>query len=107
VVGGVLLWVFGRHANHIGASGLVFGLVAFLIVSGLLEPRIIPLFVSFTVGVFYGGHTALGRATHGRFRSLLGRPPLRCRGRRSGRLVPRQGVQAEGGCERVRCDGLL
>jgi membrane associated rhomboid family serine protease len=55
VVGGMLLWVFGRHANHIGASGLIFGLVAFLILSGLLERRIIPLFVSFTVGVFYGG----------------------------------------------------
>lgn len=37
LVGGVLLWVFGRHVPHVGASGLVFGLVAFLIVSGLLR----------------------------------------------------------------------
>ena len=39
----------------IGASGLIFGLVAFLILSGLLERRIIPLIVSFAVGIFYGG----------------------------------------------------
>ena len=55
VVGGVLLWIFGRHATHVGASGLIFGLVAFLIISGLLERRIIPLIVSFTVGILYGG----------------------------------------------------
>jgi len=55
VAGGALLWVFGREVNHIGASGLVFGLVAFLILAGVLERRIIPLFVSFAVGILYGG----------------------------------------------------
>ena len=55
LVGGVLLWVFGRHVTHVGASGLVFGLVAFLIVSGLLEKRIIPLIVCLIVGILYGG----------------------------------------------------
>ena len=55
VAGGVLLWIFGRNATHVGASGLIFGLVAFLIISGLLERRIIPLIVSFVVGILYGG----------------------------------------------------
>lgn len=55
VAGGVLLWIFGRNATHVGASGLIFGLVAFLIISGLLERRIIPLIVSFAVGFLYGG----------------------------------------------------
>ena len=56
LVGGVLLWVFGgSDVIHVGASGLVFGLVAFLIVSGLLEKRIIPLIVSLIVGILYGG----------------------------------------------------
>ena len=55
IAGGVLLWIFGRNATHIGASGLIFGLVAFLIISGLLERRIIPLIVSFAVGILYGG----------------------------------------------------
>jgi len=54
-LGGALLWLFGRSANHIGASGLVFGLIAFLIVSGLLEKRLLPLMVSLIVGLFYGG----------------------------------------------------
>src|SRR6187401_1500378 len=36
LLGGVLLWLFGRPGNHIGASGLISGLTAFLIVSGLL-----------------------------------------------------------------------
>jgi membrane associated rhomboid family serine protease len=55
LLGGVLLWLFGRDADHIGASGLIFGLVTFLIVSGLLERRIVPLMVSVVVAFLYGG----------------------------------------------------
>ena len=55
LLGGLLLWLFGRPAIHIGASGLVFGLVAFLIVSGFLERRVVPLLVSVVVGFLYGG----------------------------------------------------
>jgi membrane associated rhomboid family serine protease len=55
LLGGLLLWLFGRPATHIGASGLIFGLIAFLIVSGLLERRPVPLLVSLVVGFFYGG----------------------------------------------------
>jgi membrane associated rhomboid family serine protease len=58
--GGVLLWLFGRPANHIGASGLVFGLIAFLIVSGLLERRFVPLVISVSVIFLYGGSLLLG-----------------------------------------------
>ena len=61
VFGGVLLWIFGRGtidglpAKHVGASGLVFGLIAFLILSGVFERRIIPLMVTVIVTLFYGG----------------------------------------------------
>jgi membrane associated rhomboid family serine protease len=55
LLGGSLLWVFGRNACHIGASGLIFGLIAFLIVSGLLEKRAVPLLIALGVGFFYGG----------------------------------------------------
>jgi membrane associated rhomboid family serine protease len=55
LIGGVLLWIFGRPATHIGASGLVYGLIAFLIVSGLLERRLVPLLISIVVGFVYGG----------------------------------------------------
>lgn len=54
VLGGVLLWLFGRDALHIGASGLVFGLAVFLIVSGILERRTVPLLVSIFVAFTYG-----------------------------------------------------
>ena len=53
-LGGLLLWLIGRGgAMHIGASGLVFGIAVFLIVSGLLERRTIPLMVSILVAVTY------------------------------------------------------
>ena len=55
LLGGVLLWAVGRSATHIGASALVFGLVTFLILSGFLEKRIIPILVSILVGILYGG----------------------------------------------------
>jgi len=56
LLGGGLLWIFGATGKiHAGASGLVFGLIAFLIVSGILERRIIPMFISAVVAFFYGG----------------------------------------------------
>jgi len=60
LLGGALLWLFGRPADHIGASSLIFGLIAFLIVSGLLERRFVPLVISVVVIFFYGGSLLLG-----------------------------------------------
>lgn len=59
LLGGTLLWVFGRTAIHIGASGLIFGLITYMIVSGFLERRPIPLLIAVLVGFLYGG-TLLG-----------------------------------------------
>lgn len=36
-MGGILLWGVGREAYHIGASGLIYGLAAFLFLSGLIR----------------------------------------------------------------------
>ena len=52
---GAMLWLFGRPATHVGASGLIFGLIAFLLASGILERRIVPLVISIVVGFLYGG----------------------------------------------------
>jgi len=60
VLGGLLLWIFGRPAVHIGASGLISGLIAFLIISGFLELRIMPLLIALLVGFLYGGSLVLG-----------------------------------------------
>ena len=54
-LGGLLLWVLGRsQTEHVGASGLVYGLIAFLIIAGLREGRVGALAIAFIVGVTYG-----------------------------------------------------
>jgi membrane associated rhomboid family serine protease len=67
VVSGVLLWLFGnatgpngQRLGHVGASGLVFGLVGYLIGSGLFERRLIPMAVAVIVGLMFGGMTLQG-----------------------------------------------
>jgi len=55
LLGGAGLWVFGREALHIGASGLVFGLIAFHIFSGFFERRIKSIIVALLVGGLYAG----------------------------------------------------
>jgi membrane associated rhomboid family serine protease len=55
LIGGALLWLFGRPMTHVGASGLIYGLIAFLLVSGFSERRVVPLVVSIVVGFLYGG----------------------------------------------------
>ncbi|RLD81945.1 MAG: rhomboid family intramembrane serine protease [Bacteroidetes bacterium] len=55
----IWVWGIGREAFHIGASGLVYGLAAFLFVSGLIrkEPRLmaISMFVAFLYGSLIWG----------------------------------------------------
>lgn len=61
LLGGTLLWLFGRgSALHIGASGLVFGLAVFLIVSGFLERRTVPVIVALVVAFMYGSSLLSG-----------------------------------------------
>ncbi len=55
LLGGLLLWLFGRGSIHVGASGLVYGLIAFLIASGFFERRLVPLLVALLVFFLYGG----------------------------------------------------
>jgi membrane associated rhomboid family serine protease len=58
---GLLLWLAGRGGRyHIGASGLVFGLIGFLIASGFFERRLVPLLISIFVGFMYGGSLLMG-----------------------------------------------
>jgi len=55
LLGGIGLWLFGREARHIGASGLVFGLIAFHVFAGIFERRIMSILLSVVVGVLYAG----------------------------------------------------
>ena len=54
LISGVVLWLFGRPALHIGASGLIYALMGFLIAAGLLERRLVPAVVALFVGLTYG-----------------------------------------------------
>ncbi len=51
---GILLWLFGRNAYHIGASGLVFGLIAYLITVGIREKKLVSIGIALIVGVLFG-----------------------------------------------------
>lgn len=55
IIAGIWLWISGRESYHIGASGIVYGLAAFLFLSGWLrrEKRVASL--SFVVVFLYGG----------------------------------------------------
>lgn len=51
---GLLAWLFARQAIHVGASGIVYGVLAFLFVSGLVRRDLRSLGVSLMVAFVYG-----------------------------------------------------
>jgi membrane associated rhomboid family serine protease len=55
LLSGICVWLGGREAWHIGASGVVYGLAAFHFVSGILRNDIRLLTVSVIVVFLYGG----------------------------------------------------
>lgn len=54
LIGGVLLWGVGREAYHIGASGLIYGLAAFLFLSGIIRRVRSLTAISLLVVFWYG-----------------------------------------------------
>lgn len=52
---GISVWLFGREAWHIGASGVVYALAAFHFVSGLIRSDVRLLTLSAVVVFLYGG----------------------------------------------------
>jgi membrane associated rhomboid family serine protease len=54
LIGGILLWCLGRPAYHIGASGLIYGLAAFLFVSGVIRGVRSLMAISLLVVFLYG-----------------------------------------------------
>ena len=85
LLGGLLLWCFGRSNAHIGASGLAFGYLGFLVTRGFYERSWQSIGVAALVVFLYGRHD-LRRGASKRRRILGGpsvRPPSRdCRGAR-------------------------
>lgn len=54
------LWLFGREALHIGASGVVFGLIAFHVFAGVFERRLQSVLISIIVGLLYASTVIQG-----------------------------------------------
>jgi len=54
VLTGLLVWLWGREAWHIGASGLVYGLASFLFFSGLIRRYFRLIALSLLVVFLYG-----------------------------------------------------
>ncbi|MGV7960663.1 rhomboid family intramembrane serine protease [Photorhabdus tasmaniensis] len=54
-VEGILVWLFGRTAIHIGASGWIFGLWGLLLANAFFLRRAKDFFFAILVFVYYGG----------------------------------------------------
>jgi len=55
IVTGLLLWLFGRTSLHIGASGLVFGLIGYLLAFGFKQKSFSAIVATVLVYTLYGG----------------------------------------------------
>ena len=54
LVGGALVWVFGRNAIHIGASGVVFGYFGYLVARAWYQRSLVAVLVAILVVGTYG-----------------------------------------------------
>lgn len=72
VTGGAAVWLFGRMAYHIGASGIIFGFFGYLVARGWYERSLGAILIALVTLFFYGGlvlgccprtPTFLGKAT--------------------------------------------
>ena len=55
LLSGLFVWLVGREALHIGASGIIYGLAAFLFMSGIISFNVRLLTISMIVALLYGG----------------------------------------------------
>ena len=53
ILTGALVWLLGRGAYHIGASGLIYGLASFLIFFGIFRRDIKSLIISIVIFLIY------------------------------------------------------
>jgi membrane associated rhomboid family serine protease len=51
---GAAVWAFGRPVFHIGASGVIYGLAAFVVFNGIFRRNLKSLALALLVGFYYG-----------------------------------------------------
>lgn len=54
LLSGLYTWISARYSFHIGASGIVYSLFAFLLISGFIRKHIQLIAISFLVAFLYG-----------------------------------------------------
>lgn len=54
LIGGFGTWLLGREAIHLGASGLIFGYIGFLLVQGYVGPTALTIGLALIVFMIYG-----------------------------------------------------
>ncbi len=55
VCGGLLVWIFARSSSHVGASGLIYSLTAFLIAGGIFMRNLKSMVIAVVIFFLYGG----------------------------------------------------
>ena len=55
IIGGFATWIFAREANHIGASGVIFGLFGYIVAVGFFRKKLLYIIVSVLIIFIYGG----------------------------------------------------
>lgn len=56
LTGGIVVWLIGKSGtNHIGASSVVFGYLAYLLARGFYRPSPLTIFIAILILIFYGG----------------------------------------------------
>lgn len=55
LVVGITVWLVGRSNNHIGASGLIYGMFSYLVCHGWYERRVKAVIISVFVFLLYSG----------------------------------------------------
>ena len=56
LVGGFAVWLFGRSGtNHIGASGVIFAYIGFLLFSGIFRRSLKSILIAVVIIILYGG----------------------------------------------------
>ena len=53
---GISVWLFGRSSFHVGASGVVYGLVSFIFWTGIFRRNIKSIILALVVTILYSGY---------------------------------------------------
>jgi len=55
ILGGLFVWLIGRSSYHIGASGLIYAIAAFLVASGVYRRNFLSILIAIIILLLYGG----------------------------------------------------